>query len=58
MRLFWRLGQESRIRVNPITNMFGKLKKKNLKVLKFDSALTLFKQTEPSGIPRFGTLGC
>lgn len=26
--LFWRLGQESRIRVNPITNMFGKLKKK------------------------------
>lgn len=31
MRLFWRLGQERSIRVSPVTNMFGKLKKKKSK---------------------------
>lgn len=43
MGLFWRLGHENRIRVNPITNMFGNLKKHpkpnmfgNLKSKSFD----------------------
>lgn len=47
MRLFWTLGQESRIKVNPVINMFGKFKNYiYAKVMKFNSALTLFSSKE------------
>lgn len=49
-RLLWTLGQESRIEVTPVTNMFGKLKNYiYTKVLKFNSALTLFSNKENFG---------